>query len=422
MGTNYWLNKTTASQNETRLILLRTVMMVGGIVALLIFQISYFNKVDTFYDYRCEYYDEHYNLIFSNPRIHHCPDLIVQTDTNDTLSFTTNASYNASDDLSSYVQFGVQTLEHPTYISVSSTTYTLIHYNDSFDIVYYETQISEIITFQEDSGMDTLYFSTSKITENMYVDDAFSTTLSTATTFEPYTDEAMVHTVFDESDYDTVTTYTTNDAPLDAVVDDADAYLLQSINNSEPNTIAYGLSDYTFYNVEGDLESFSYVDRSNWSQTATYYRVSSGDRINSEGYHKRHYALGYELQDDGYYKLMSKQFQEPDEYRFESNQSWSFGNITFTEDGHDCYHVLDGIYYKFIKTDYGMKVVDRRNQQFTLFKSLKKQQLETNLDYFNDQFLLLHDYYKNMTNYPYHMPQILIKKTNPLFNTSLINH
>lgn len=422
LGTSYWLNKTSSPRIETRLIILRTLMIASGILLLLVIQLSYFDKQTTFYDYRCEYYDKHYNLIFSNPRIHHCPDLTIQTNTADTLIFTTASSYNGYDDLSSYEQVGLSKLDEETTLFVSSDTITTIHYNDDFDIIYYETQLSEIITYQEASSMDTQYFSQSTIVENTLASNAFSTRFSTATIFKEYTDESMLHYSFNEDDYETVTTYTSQETTLDTSDINPDYYILQSTNELNTSIVGYGLySNYIFLNVLGALKEFTYLDISNWTQTeGTYYRVQSGERIKSEGINERHYSLGYDLQEEGYYTLMSKQFQEPDQYRFISNRSWSFGNITFTEDGHHCYHVLDGIYYKFIETDYGLKVVDRRNQQYSVFKSLEKQQLDTDLDYFNDQFLQLHDYYQNMTNYPYHVPKIIIKESNPFFLMDLI--
>ncbi len=116
---------------------------------------------------------------------------------------------------------------------------------------------------------------------------------------------------------------------------------------------------------------------------------------------------------------MSKEGQSPQDYTYEPENSWSFGNITFQEDGHDCYHVLDGIFYKFVETEYGYKVIDRRNQQYTLFKSLDSQVKEKALSIMNDQFLDLHNYYERLTNYNYFVPQIIINEANPFYLTDI---
>jgi len=381
------------------------------------FQLNYYNKVDSYIDYRCEYYDQYYNLIFASPRIYSCPVIDVSDEGTYNLTFTTNTTYLGTRNLNSLSLIDVSTIDPTIQVSVESVTITTIEYDEDYNITYYHNQITELISY----GDTVVYTSSSKIVENTYSSDSFETIISYASIIDDSRNDTL-HYPFEETDYEKTTTYTSKENILDYPITDIDFYLIQKTDGIDSDQVV-GLGFDTgdiMYNLTEDQYSFSVTEYSNWSQAeGTHYRVSSRNQINSLGIYDNIYSLGYQLRDEGYYTLITKDGQDPNEYIFENKESWSFGNLTFEDNGQYSYYVMNGIYYTFIPTDYGYKVVDRRNHQYKLFASTDEQMKEHSLSIMNDQYLDLHDYYKNLTEYPYFVPQIMIRNSNPLHLKSL---
>ncbi len=412
-GTHLLFMKVNNEKTETRLIIARTLILVLGVITLFSFQLNYYIKVDSYIDYRCEYYDEHYNLIFASPRIYFCPEINVIDEGESDMVFTTTSTYQGISNLNSLDFLGIASLNIDTIIDVESFTKTTIRYDENNKIIYFHNQLTEVISHDETS----VYYSSSKIVESSYLSDSFETTVSTAFVIDYHRDDTL-HFAFEDTDYENLSVYTSRDNILDYPVTDIDYYIIQS-NDSAENDIVVGLGFDTgdvMYNLTEDQYSFSVTEFGNWSQIeGTYYRVASRNQFNSLGINDNIYSLGYELKEDGYYTLITKQEQEPDEYTFQGSNSWSFGKLTFQDNGNYSYYVMDGIYYTFVPTDYGYKVIDRRNQQYKLFSSLDNQVMEDSLSIMNDQYLNLHEYYKNLTIYPYFVPQVMVVNPNPFY-------
>jgi DNA mismatch repair ATPase MutS len=152
---------------------------------------------------------------------------------------------------------------------------------------------------------------------------------------------------------------------------------------------------------------------SNWTQEeGKYYRISNINQMNSRD---TIYSLGYEYKDAGYYMLNTKSRQEPDEYTFKSRNSLGINQYAIEYNGNYSYGVSDGIYYTFMTTDYGYKIIDQRSHQYKLFSSKENQILEKSLNIMNDQYLNLYDDYKNLIDYPYYVPQIIIRNATPFY-------
>ena len=357
-------------------------------------------------------------MIFASPRIYTCPDINVTKDTDDELVFTTFTEYNGVKDLGSLDTLGILGFNEHTDVKVESHTTTKIEYNEDHKITSYTMQLTEYIEYTRVNRLNRIYYSSIKIVENVYDRNSFETTVFTASIIEPSSDIEDSHYQFTEDDFTYVKTYTTTENPTSFDEIDADYYILQENSNSvDDELVGLGLSwGNIFYNLTDSLYSFSMAEFSNWTQNeGTFARIESSDRVNSLGSHTNHHSLGYEKQEDGHYTLMVKEEQSPQDYTFDLSNSRSFGSITFQEDGNDCYYVMNGIYYMFVETEYGYKVIDRRNQQYSLFSSIDNQMEEKELSIMNDQFLDLHNYFESIINYKYYVPQIIINDVNPFY-------